>query len=120
MKDYEKLHNGECIHCGSSVKRLESCHGDREGIRRDYGCMNTDCRAIMYISKSGWVDNVRPPKSKATIEVSVETLRNIVKYCENMEIYDKLGRYGDFYYKLNTMVKAFDEYNEWMQDDDYK
>lgn len=25
---------------------------------------------------------------------------NILRYCEDKQVYDKLGAYGDFYYKL--------------------
>ena len=32
-------------------------------------------------------------------------IKSIVKYCEDQEIYDKLGNYNDFYYKLKGHVK---------------
>lgn len=34
------------------------------------------------------------------IEVDEKIIKNICDYCEEQAIYDKLGRYGDFYYKL--------------------
>ena len=34
------------------------------------------------------------------IEVDEKLIKNICNYCETQAIYDKLGRYGDFYYKL--------------------
>lgn len=30
--------------------------------------------------------------------------KQIIKYCEDMAIYDKLSQYGDFYYKLKEIV----------------
>ena len=35
--------------------------------------------------------------------VPSEIIDNIIKYCEDEAIYDKLGRYGDFYYKLKQL-----------------
>ena len=39
------------------------------------------------------------------IMVSREILENVCEYCENMAIYDKLGNYGDFYYKIKSLIK---------------
>jgi len=40
-----------------------------------------------------------------TIEVPESILKNIIGYCEKRDITDKLGAYGDFYYKLKDMIK---------------
>jgi hypothetical protein len=32
-------------------------------------------------------------------------LEQVVDYCEDQAIYDKLGKYGDFYYKIKTILK---------------
>ena len=37
------------------------------------------------------------------LPVPIEIIDNIIKYCEDEAIYDKLGRYGDFYYKLKKL-----------------
>lgn len=34
------------------------------------------------------------------IEVDEKLIKDICNYCETYAIYDKLSRYGDFYYKL--------------------
>ncbi len=34
------------------------------------------------------------------IEVNEKLIKDICNYCEEQAIYDKLTRYGDFYYKL--------------------
>ena len=34
------------------------------------------------------------------IDVDEKLIKDICNYCESQAIYDKLGRYGDFYYKL--------------------
>ena len=34
------------------------------------------------------------------IEVDEKLIKDICYYCETQSIYNKLGRYGDFYYKL--------------------
>ena len=45
-----------------------------------------------------------------TINVPINVIENICKYCEDMQVYDKLGRYGDFYYKLKCLLnKEFEE-----------
>ena len=32
-------------------------------------------------------------------------LENVVAYCEDQAIYDKLSKYGDFYYKIKMILK---------------
>jgi hypothetical protein len=34
------------------------------------------------------------------IDIDAKLIKNICNYCETQAIYDKLDRYGDFYYKL--------------------
>jgi len=36
--------------------------------------------------------------------LSDEVIENVVKYCEDKAIFDKLGNYGDFYYKLKNYL----------------
>lgn len=38
------------------------------------------------------------------IEVPKEVLEEVCAYCENNAIYDKLGEYGDFYYKIKKLL----------------
>ena len=49
---------------------------------------------------------------KILIDLSV--VENIIKYCEDKQVYDKLGAYGDFYYKAKKAV--FDS----LPEDDFK
>ena len=42
------------------------------------------------------------------MEISESILNNIIKYCEDKAIYDKLGQYGDFYYKLKNLKNGKD------------
>ena len=46
-------------------------------------------------------------KLNPNIEVAVpkEILEDICHYCESMAIYDKLGNYGDFYYKIKKILE---------------
>ena len=37
------------------------------------------------------------------ILVNLSIVNDILKYCEDMQVYDKLGKYNDFYYKLNKI-----------------
>ena len=41
---------------------------------------------------------------KEFIEVPVEIVEAIIKYCEDKQVYDKLTYYKDFYYKLKKLV----------------
>jgi hypothetical protein len=34
-----------------------------------------------------------------------EILENVASYCEDQAIYDKLGGYGDFYYKIKKLLE---------------
>lgn len=42
---------------------------------------------------------------KKEFVVSKEILENICYYCEHQGIYDKLGNYGDFYYKVKKILE---------------
>lgn len=42
-----------------------------------------------------------------SIQIDIEIIDNILRYCENQAIYDKLGDYGDFYYKLINLKHTF-------------
>jgi hypothetical protein len=39
----------------------------------------------------------------------IEILENMIRYCEDQEIYDKLGRYHDFYYKAKKILDKLDK-----------
>ena len=40
-----------------------------------------------------------------TVNIPIEIIENVFKYCEDKAIFDKLGNYGDFYYKIKTLIK---------------
>ena len=42
--------------------------------------------------------------SHIKIEVPKEVLEEVCAYCEDNAIYDKLGNYGDFYYKIKKII----------------
>lgn len=39
-----------------------------------------------------------------TINVPTNVIESVCRYCEEMQVYDKLGKYGDFYYKLKSLL----------------
>lgn len=39
-----------------------------------------------------------------TVEIPEKLAMQICRYCEDKQVYDKLGYYGDFYYKLLKIV----------------
>ncbi|WQJ53681.1 MAG: hypothetical protein [Wendovervirus sonii] len=39
-----------------------------------------------------------------TLEIPENIINDIFRYCETQSIYDKLGNYGDFYYKLKSII----------------
>ena len=43
------------------------------------------------------------------IQIDITVAENIIKFCEDRQVYDKLSAYGDFYYKLKQAVREFDE-----------
>ena len=43
-------------------------------------------------------------KSLKFIKIKKEIIQQIIKYCEDQAIYDKLGKYGDFYYNLKKKI----------------
>ena len=45
------------------------------------------------------------PKFETTEQKTKKVLEDVIKYCEDKEIYDKLTMYGDFYYKAKQLLK---------------
>ena len=43
--------------------------------------------------------------------VPLPVIMQVLKYCEDNQIYDKLGNYQDFYYKLNQIRRDSEERN---------
>lgn len=39
-----------------------------------------------------------------TVEIPIELIEKVCKYCEDKQVYDKLGYYGDFYYKFKKIL----------------
>jgi len=39
------------------------------------------------------------------VDVSIKTLKWVCEFVENKQDYDKLGWYGDFYYKIKNMLR---------------
>ena len=38
------------------------------------------------------------------MDIDIEILKEVCKYCEDKAIYDKLWKYGDFYYKIKKSL----------------
>lgn len=57
----------------------------------------------------------RGESSPKFIKIEKEIIQQIIKYCEDQAIYDKLGKYGDFYYKLKKEITNENKksYNYW-------
>lgn len=52
---------------------------------------------------------VSPAKTYTSNDLPIEAIMNVIKYCEDKQIYDKLGYYGDFYYKLKNWSNKYHE-----------
>ena len=58
-------------------------------------------------------------KLESKIAIPLSIVKNIIKYCEDKAIYDKLGQYGDFYYKLKQIDKLKKDYTNPSTDFNY-
>lgn len=38
-------------------------------------------------------------------QIDIDLIKQVCKYCEDNAIYDKLGNYGDFYYKFKKLLE---------------
>ena len=45
------------------------------------------------------------------VSVPLPVIMQVLKYCEDNQIYDKLGTYQNFYYKLNQIRRECEESN---------
>ena len=52
------------------------------------------------------------------VEIPLDIVQNILKFCVDNQLYDKLARYGDFYYKLQKI--EFDHRNNKIKEDQMK
>ena len=59
--------------------------------------------------------NLQEPHKQAlnilVVSVPLPVIMQVLKYCEDNQIYDKLGNYQDFYYKLNQIRRESEERN---------
>lgn len=81
-----------CKNCPTFKKMFKSCHRKKKDIPQ------TIIKAVEDANK-------KKQTTVPTVEVPTDLIDNIIKFCETQAIYDKLGRYGDFYYKLKTLRK---------------
>lgn len=70
-----------------------------------HGLTSVDCYKAIGILNNGIEETNENENFVPVVEVSTELIDNIIKYCEAQAIYDKLGSYGDFYYKLKQIRK---------------
>ena len=45
------------------------------------------------------------------VSVPLPVIMQVLKYCEDNQIYDKLGTYQNFYYKLNQIRREYVDSN---------
>lgn len=70
-----------------------------------HGLTSVDCYKAIGILNNDIEETNENENFVPAVEVSTELIDNIIKYCEAQAIYDKLGPYGDFYYKLKQIRK---------------
>lgn len=70
-----------------------------------HGLTSVDCYKAIGILNNDIEETNENKNFVPAVEVSTELIDNIIKYCEAQAIYDKLGSYGDFYYKLKQIRK---------------
>lgn len=64
-----------------------------------------DLASTLNGSVEDLIRKITNPEPKVeTIPVDVKVIKDIIQYCEDKAIYDKLGYYGDFYYRLKNLV----------------
>ena len=59
--------------------------------------------------------NLQEPQKQAlnipVVSVPLPVIMQVLKYCEDNQIYDKLGTYQNFYYKLNQIRREHEDSN---------
>jgi hypothetical protein len=41
-----------------------------------------------------------------SLSLPLDLVQQVIRYCEDQQIYDKLSNYGDFYYKLKRITSV--------------
>lgn len=78
-------------------------------ILPDIFLLETDLEKGTY--KTDEYNELKITWNKVVIQAEInpeEIIRNMVKYCEDKQIYDKLGNYNDFYYKAKEYLKQLE------------
>lgn len=96
-----------------------SVHLDEDGITKvmegdDEIVVKKICTlpfTVKYVNDDGEIyrevypDLFRVISRPRKVKVNTELIENICKYCEDNAVFDKLGSYNDFYYKLKKFLK---------------
>ena len=95
--------------------------GMTKGINRSY--FDAPLDEDEYLTKLKQLKNKSMKTEKSKLEAQHEQLdipvvivplpviKQVLKYCEDNQIYDKLGSYQNFYYKLNQIRRECEESN---------
>lgn len=63
------------------------------------------------MNKENKVQSTEAQCAIQNVSVPLPVIKQVLKYCEDNQIYDKLGSYQNFYYKLNQIRRECDESN---------
>lgn len=56
------------------------------------------------VAKDNTITIIKSKDNWSREELPISILQDMIKYCEDKAIYDKLGAYGDFYYKAKNWI----------------
>lgn len=76
-----------------------------EKLKKKYGFINPDSKS--KTPKEQFEEKMKNNESlidNTEFKVPRSVIFQILKYCEDKQIYDKLGPYQDFYYKLKQII----------------
>lgn len=67
-----------------------------------------EATCLDFIAGANWKEE---QLKSSNVIVSLDIIKQVLKYCEDNQTYDKLGGYQDFYYKLNQIRRDFEDAN---------
>lgn len=97
---YNEYHPSPCSKCIHAYTKKEGKHYSINCNALNHGI--TKCPIIYKVDKDNNIVIIDEINDK---NVPIQAIKNCLKYCEEQAIYDKLSKYGDFYYKLKSYIK---------------
>jgi len=109
MSLVERINNNPYLKVSNctDISDIESAMDDLRKLQVEFGENN---KTLLELWKK-FSDKTKKLEIKniQAVTVPLDVIKQVLKYCEDEQIYDKLGTYKNFYYKLNQIRREYED-----------